>query len=352
MGSSGSWCDGMIEPTAKSPLTVTYRRDEDPACGAAPVVIRFGGSSGVEPRAGRLEIRVGLEPLGDGSGWVECWSLPEGAAGETGVEGALTYLRSDDCLVGCWAAPMDANDDPDPVTERAYREILAACGALGFKYLVRVWNYLPAINHAVGGQERYRGFCSGRARVFEALPAYERILPAATAIGTHSDGLLIYFIATREAAARIENPRQVSAYRYPRQYGPRSPSFARASLWQSGPQAAELFISGTASIVGHESRHVGDLGAQIDESLRNIGVLLEEAATHHPVRADAPRELSALKVYLRRAADTPAAAAHLRARLGHDVPWLLLHGDICREELLVEIEGLYSERLTETLEIP
>ncbi|WP_026142894.1 MULTISPECIES: hypothetical protein [unclassified Thioalkalivibrio] len=342
----------MIEPAEKTPLTVTYCHEGDPACAAAPVVIRFGGSSGVERGAGRLDIRVGLEPLAGVSGRVECWSLPDGAAGETGVEGALTYLRSDECLVGCWSAPLDASGDPDPVTERAYREILAGCRALGFEYLVRVWNYLPAINDPVAGQERYRGFCSGRARVFEALPAYERILPAATAIGTHSDGLLIYFIATREAAARIENPRQVSAYRYPRQYGPRSPSFARASLWQSGPRAAELFISGTASIVGHESRHVGDLGAQIDESLRNIGVLLEQAATHHPVRADAPRELSALKVYLRRAADAPAAEAHLRERLGQDVPWLLLHGDICREELLVEIEGLYSERLAETLAIP
>ncbi|AKJ95119.1 hypothetical protein TVD_06985 [Thioalkalivibrio versutus] len=342
----------MSESAAKAPLTVTYCRDEQPECASAPVVIRFGGASGVERLPGRLEIRVGLEPLGGESDWAECWSLPDGAEGETGVEGSLSYLCHKDCLIGCWIQPLDAAGDPDPLTERAYREILAGCRSLGFEHLVRVWNYLPAINDPVAGQERYRGFCSGRARVFEALPEYEQFLPAATAIGTHSDGLLIYFIATREAAARIENPRQVSAYHYPPQYGPRSPSFARASLWQSGPESAELFISGTASIVGHESRHVGDLEAQIDESLRNVGVLLEQAATDHPVRVERPRDLSLLKVYLRHAADASAAERHLRSRLGHDVPCLLLHGDICREELLVEIEGLYSERLTTTFATP
>ncbi|WP_018879159.1 hypothetical protein [Thioalkalivibrio sp. ALE9] len=342
----------MMESADKAPLTVTYRRAQDPDGASASVVIRFGRTCGVERKPGRLEIHVGLEPLGRDTDWVECWSLPDGVRGETGADGSLTYLRGRDCLVGCWHAPLDARADPEPLTERAYREILSGCRALGFDHLVRVWNYLPAINDPVDGQERYRGFCSGRAQVFEALPEYERVLPAATAIGTHSDGLLIYFIATREPAARIENPRQVSAYRYPRQYGPRSPSFARASLWQPGPQAAELFISGTASIVGHESRHVGDLEAQIDESLRNIGALLEQASTHHPVRAETPQALSLLKVYLRHAEDAPAVENHLRARLGHHIPWLLLHGDICREELLVEIEGQYSERLCEALAMP
>ncbi len=315
-------------------------------------MVRFGGRSGVECRPGQLEIRVGLQPVGSGGEWLEYWTLPEGTRGETGVEGALAFLHSEHCLVGAWFQPLGTTEDPEPMAEDAYREILTACRARGFAHLVRVWNYFPAINEPVAGQERYRGFCSGRARVFEALPGYEQILPAATAIGTHGDGLLIYFIATREAAARIENPRQVSAFHYPRRYGPRSPSFARASLWQSGPEVAELFISGTASIVGHESRHAGDLEAQIDESLRNIGVLLEQANLHHRMSAETPQALSLLKVYLRHAADATAAEDHLRRHLGHDVPWLLLHGDICREELLVEIEGLYSERLPTALATP
>ncbi|WP_026181424.1 hypothetical protein [Thioalkalivibrio sp. ALJ7] len=342
----------MSEPTVTSPLKVTYCRDDSPESATASVVIRFGAASGVECLPERIEIQVGLQPLGRDTDWLECWSLPHGAACDTGEIGALTYLRSGGCLIGCWFHALDATTDPEPLTERAYQEILAGCQALGFEHLVRVWNYFPAINEPVAEQERYRGFCSGRARVFESLPEYERNLPAATAIGTHADGLLIYFIATQEAAARIENPRQVSAYRYPRQYGPRSPSFARASLWQSGPESAELFISGTASIVGHESRHAGDLEAQIDESLRNIGVLLEEAATHHPVGVEGPKALSMLKVYLRHAKDAPAAERHLRTRLGDDVPCLLLHGDICREELLVEIEGLYSEHRPEPLASP
>lgn len=314
--------------------------DAEPMVPARSVLtLRFGGESGVCRRADGLDIRVGLDPLA-GTDAVEYWTTSE--AVETGVRGDLVYACGESFLLGCWFQAHAPEDDPDAATEAAYREILAACEALGFGYLTRVWNYLPAINAARAGQERYRSFCTGRARVFEALPAYENILPAATAIGTHGDGLLVYFVATGRPPERVENPRQVSAFRYPRQYGPRSPSFARASLWFARPDSAQLFISGTASIVGHESRHPGNLEAQIDESLRNVGTVLGEAAAHHPIAPGEPADLALLKVYLRHPEDAPRAARHLRERVGERVAVMILHGDICRAELLVEIEGHYA----------
>ena len=47
---------------------------------------------------------------------------------------------------------------------------------------------------------------------------------------------------------------------------------------------------------------------------------------------------SPLKAYVRHAADAPRVLGFLAARLP-GVPVLLLHGDVCRRELLVEIDG-------------
>lgn len=146
---------------------------------------------------------------------------------------------------------------------------------------------------------------------------------------------MIYFLAAKTPGIQIENPRQVSAFRYPPQYGPRSPSFSRAVLkrWTG---ASHLFISGTASIVGHVSRHPRDPLAQLDETLANLEALLNHANRF----LQASIRLASIKLYLRpdlRAADVQQ---RLDERLGRDLPRLLLTGDICRDDLLLEIEGL------------
>jgi len=49
-----------------------------------------------------------------------------------------------------------------------------------------------------------------------------------------------------------------------------------------------------------------------------------------------------LKVYVRHRADIEVVHRMLATRLGDAVPLLFLHGDICRRELLLEIEGVHS----------
>ena len=63
----------------------------------------------------------------------------------------------------------------------------------------------------------------------------------------------------------LENPRQLAAWRYPRQYGPRPPTFARAML---APDAVRLplMLSGTGAVVGHASLQDDDLQAQLGEA--------------------------------------------------------------------------------------
>lgn len=200
-------------------------------------------------------------------------------------------------------------------------------------HLLRIWNYLDAINDGAGDAERYRLFCAGRATGMDgAFATY----PAATAIGSR-DGqrvLQVYALAARMPGCAVENPRQVNAWRYPRQYGPAAPGFARAMLAPSA--APQLYISGTAAIVGHVSHHPEDLAAQLDETLANLHSLLAASCSHVPLGARSP-----LKVYVRHAVDLNPVHEMLRSRLGDAVPLLLLHGDVCRRELLLEIEGIH-----------
>jgi len=223
----------------------------------------------------------------------------------------------------------------------AYAQITAFVAGSATPRLLRIWNYLDAITLGSGDRERYRQFCVGRARGLGDFDTSQ--LPAATAVGRCDDArvIQIYWLAAAQAGTPLENPRQVSAYRYPRQYGPQSPSFARAMLPPAGSDMP-LLLSGTASVVGHASMHSGQLLAQLEETFANFDALLAAARTHAP---DLPTQFgdgTRLKVYVREAADLPLVAEALDARFGNRVPRLLLHAVICRNELAVEIDGVHG----------
>ena len=200
-----------------------------------------------------------------------------------------------------------------------------------------MWSYLPDIHRRVGGLERYRGFCVGRDRAFREAGFVPERFPAATAIGARAGGLLVYCLAGRTPGQPVENPRQVSAYRYPPRYGPRPPSFARALRL---PGAGPLLVSGTAAVVGHRSCHPGDLAAQLHETLTNLDALACAAGMDGRWRRGETAPL--LKVFLRDPAGLETVAMALE-RWSHDrARVLFLHGEICREELVIEIEGVLS----------
>lgn len=219
---------------------------------------------------------------------------------------------------------------------QTYARIEHLLQSKGYPHWLRMWNFLGRINEGEGDAERYRQFSAGRYKALALKAGFERALPAATAIGMDGDGLVIYFLGGRQAGAQVENPRQVSAFAYPRQYGPKSPSFSRATRvdWADG---AELFVSGTASVVGHETRHAGDALAQLDETFANLDSLLAEALRD---RAGQRFEPESFKLYLRDAALLAPVLARLAER--HPAtPVTVLRGDICRSDLAIEIEGGY-----------
>ncbi len=293
----------------------------------------FGGADShlADPRC----IRVRLPTIG-GYGVAELWR----ASGpvRTGRDGPLRFAADAEHLAGVIELDEPRHGGLAAAAEQAYSAIRRFQTASQYPHLLRIWNYFDRINHGRADEERYKQFCVGRAAGLG--PDCAERYPAATAIGRR-DGtptLQIYWLASRTPGAPLENPRQVSAYHYPRQYGPAAPSFSRAMLVSQ----RLLMISGTASIVGHASRHPGSLASQIDETLANLESVLERATSVQPAIPARWGERSLLKVYLRDGASAARAEAQLAERLPRGVRYMILEADICRSELLVEIDCVHG----------
>jgi chorismate lyase/3-hydroxybenzoate synthase len=307
---------------------VSYRNMEAADALAEPgmlAVIGFG--AGQSDRDDPRWLPLALEPF-DAPTPVECWEI-EGEV-VTGRDGTIRWSRGGGWLFASISLDETDYGDVESAAEHAYRALAGFVVQQPERHVLRVWNYLAAINQGEGDAERYKHFCSGRARGMGV--AFGEGFPAATAIG-HLDPrplLQVYLLAGTQPGLRVENPRQVSAWRYPRQYGPTPPSFARAMRL---PGSDALAISGTAAVIGHASAHHDDLQAQLEETLANLEALL--ASADMPAGFDTH---SPLKAYVRHPADARVVRDFFRQRLP-GVPALLLHGDICRGELLVEIDG-------------
>jgi len=205
---------------------------------------------------------------------------------------------------------------------------------LGYPRLLRVWNHVGSINECEETLERYRRFCVGRHTALTNAGYAREQFPAASAVGMRGAGIAVSFIASRTESLQVENPRQVAAYDYPPAYGPRSPSFSRATVADG-----TVFVSGTSSVVGHETRHPGDIVAQVKETLCNLDRIVGIAGA-------SLENLRFVKTYIRRAADYETVRSLVESALPN-ARGLYLESDICRRDLLVEIEGVSSPERSE-----
>lgn len=283
----------------------------------------------------------------DDSAW--CEALLTATSVHSGRHGDIAYAATDELLFGVVSLGemADKSVSLQQATEAAYQQIFTLLNAMDYPYVWRYWNYMAAINEPADGLERYRQFNLGRQAAFEEAGRYRaEYATAACALGfgaavSLSSGLCIAFLAGKTQPVPIENPRQYRAIDYPEQYGPRSPIFSRAALARLG-NLSVLFVSGTASIVGHESVHYGDVLAQTRETLTNIEAIVAEANRHLAERDEPPAFSSAslaYRVYLRHAEDAPRVHEEMVRCIGRPVHALFLQADICRQDLLVEIES-------------
>jgi enamine deaminase RidA (YjgF/YER057c/UK114 family) len=236
--------------------------------------------------------------------------------------------------------------------ERLERELTDR--GYSFDQVVRTWLYVGDITGLEDRAPRYQGLNLARSDFYRNRRlARERLqdgsirvcYPASTGIGAAGRDVMISCLAVateRPDVLRLplENPRQIAAHDYDHRYGPESPKFSRAMAIVSDG-AAVVLVSGTASVIDSESHHAGDVAAQTRETLDNIAALISHDNFRRHGQSDlgaALGDLASLRVYVKRKEDYAVVQAACRARLG-DVPAVYTVADLCRPELLVEIEG-------------
>jgi enamine deaminase RidA (YjgF/YER057c/UK114 family) len=234
------------------------------------------------------------------------------------------------------------------------RAVLADAGS-SFQHVVRTWFYLGGITEPEAGVQRYQELNRARTDFYHnihfqctsaATNTPHCVYPASTGIGTPGSGLVASCMALETRRndvflAQLENPQQTPAYAYDAKHSPQSPKFSRAVALALGNYLT-TWVSGTASIVDSESRHLGDLEKQTAQTIDNIERLLaaDNFALHGLRGARASlRDLAKIRVYLKRAEDLAKCRAICERRFG-SVPAIYAVADICRPELLVEIEGV------------
>lgn len=303
--------------------TPTVQLDRDASVALARFA--FGADSGDDSLAVPLALLAGAPQ--------EPW-LASRPVQQLRTQDGIRVHENGDWLIGELRVEAALSEHIEQAAFEAYTRLRAFVAASAYPQLLRVWNFFARLNEGVGDDERYRRFCVGRHRAI-AAPGFEAQLPAATVIGTQVPGLVIQFLAGRSAGTQVENPRQTPAFRYPRDYGPISPSFSRATR-----VGEHLLVSGTAAVVGHATLHPGDAVAQIDEIDANVAALLDHAAAGQAGAWQA----QALRLYVRRESDQARVLPRVLQRFGEHTPITVLRGDISRADLMVEIEGVWSLR--------
>jgi enamine deaminase RidA (YjgF/YER057c/UK114 family) len=209
---------------------------------------------------------------------------------------------------------------------------------------IRFWNYLPNPAQPMQpGVDRYMVFNAGR---FDGYGRHRTpasggggvALPTASAVGFAGSDLIVHCLASDRAGIPVENPRQTSSWCYSARYGPLPPCFSRATIatLRGRPQ---LLIGGTASIVGEDSCHAGDIEAQLSETLLNIAAVVTAARGRGEPRLSALAALTDVRAYVVRQ-DHATAVRDVIERVCGDARVELTLSRICRPELLVEIEGV------------
>lgn len=223
-------------------------------------------------------------------------------------------------------------------TLEAYRELARRIATTGGGAVVRMWNFIPdLLLPTSNGRDRYMAFNEGR---FEAMCEWfdgeANLLtraPAASGVGTSSGDLSIHALVSHSPGIAIQNPRQSPAVHYSKRFGPRPPCFARATRCGN-----LLLVSGTAAITGEDSV-TGSLELQLDVTLQNLRTLLTASLGHDDLRA-----FSQVRVYFPRPTDADSIERRMTDAFGA-IPIELINVDLCRRELLVEIEGVAGESI-------
>ena len=273
--------------------------------------------------------------VSDLPGWLAREIAPiQDEATERSLDVELVERRSGFGLVrtmvvrGAARLPDDAFED---AVRRGYGRLLEGIQPT---HLLRVWNFIPRIEADAddGVRDRYMVFNAGRHRGFD--DAFGRVawFPAASGVGHAGDAVVVHLLHGEAEVEPVDNPRQVPPEAYSARFGHPTPVFARAARVRWSDRVG-LLVSGTASVVGEDSRH-DDFEHPLEETLRNLEVVVDQGWP-----GASPADLDDWLVYL----PNPLRADRVRAAIASRWPErslrIVCRGQrLCRRDLQVEIE--------------
>lgn len=209
--------------------------------------------------------------------------------------------------------------------------------------IYRQWNYIENITVKNDGSQNYQEFNDARS-IFYGSCKWNNGYPAATGIGTARGGVMIELYAIKGETAinkPIDNPMQVAAHSYSQKVldgtvvkelqERTTPKFERARLLGN-----TIYISGTAAIKGECSNRTENTVEQAAETMEIMNRLI---ATDNIPAVNNGAQYDLLRVYVKRECDIPATSEYMQQHYP-TVPKHYSVADICRPELLIEIEGI------------
>ena len=252
-----------------------------------------------------------------------------------------------DSSFGKWAFLSGIRGKEGASFEDQVRSVLEQSNSLlndigfSFAHLVRTWFYIGGLLEEEKGMVRYDILNSIRDRFYDHIWHEKKDYPASTGIGMAGEGIIMEGIAIIPSSdisiKRIENPLQISAYNYKTKY---SPKFCRAVFLES-KYSGIMFISGTASIRKDKVMFPDDVEKQTIVTIENIKELIsrKNLSRYGIDWKTCIEDIKFIKVYIKEKKLFPKVKNICKSYFGN-IPQLYLKADICRKELLVEIEAI------------
>lgn len=294
--------------------------------------------------------RLLLKAIYANDAFVDAWFCERDELEKTVMIGSVNLKITSNGLFGSINIPLASPDESIlSATREAYLQIFEALKTFPEMTPIRYWNYVPAITKILqDGQTIYQLFNAGRYEAFQSFygeTLEDMPVPAASAVGANDHILKIELLAVPVPIAMIENKNQVPSYRYSKTYGRIAPFFSRGAIYDNNGQRL-LLSSGTASVVGENSMYANDIYEQLSETIHNLRILgsqfnLKKSNIHYGFALE---DIVLLRVHYKYEKDRSFLERFVPKFLAPTCKIAFLQADICREELLIELEAVFVKK--------
>ena len=262
--------------------------------------------------------------------------------------GGAVLFQNEKCKVLIGSVQSFSNVDCKNNSKQVFDDLQLIFNKVAFPVntIVRQWNYIENILGFDDQEQRYQAFNNVRSAIYGNL-FNDKGYPAATGIGMNRGGVIIEFMAVQSSELKsvaINNPSQIAAHTYSKNVlaGEEcllktTPKFERARYLELFGKKL-IFISGTASIIGERTVGVDNPAEQTEITINNIKQLYSKEILTQLSGETLNPKYGHARVYIKNPKDFPVIKRTFKSHFGK-LPVVYIIADICRNDLLVEIEG-------------